>query len=182
MKKILLVLVFIANVSILFAQKSVKPDMPIDDDSKIVTYKGVVEISGVSKSELYKRANNWFKSYYVNPTQVIQLADSNTGKIEGKAQFTTYKTLKNDVKAQADLVKYTITIDIKEGKFRYSITKINLQAPSYKPIESYFSEADPIKDEHWSTLKQADDYFIKTISFMREGMDKPSSNIKKDEW
>ncbi len=159
-----------------------RPEMPIDEETKIVNYKGVVELSGVTKDELYQRALNFFKSYYKNSSQVIQNADAGSGKIEGKAQFTTQKTLKNGVKAQADMVKYSISIMVKDGKYKYEITKINLQAPSYKPIETYFNENDPMKEEHWNTLTQADDAFNTLIGFLKEGMEKSTSAPKKEDW
>lgn len=31
-----------------------RPEMPIDEETKIVNYKGVVELSGVTKDELYQ--------------------------------------------------------------------------------------------------------------------------------
>jgi hypothetical protein len=167
------------------AQKNAvtKPDMPMDEDTKIVTYKGVVELSGVTRSELYKRAYNFFKSYYAKYTaNTITVNDSVNGRLEAKAQFPTYKTLKNGVKTSADLVQYTFTIDVKDGKYRYTITKINIKAASYKPIETYFSDTDPNKEEHWSTLTQADDNFNKMVGDMREGMEKPSNKVKKDDW
>lgn len=181
---LLLLLTFISLHSL--AQKKpdaiTKPDMPIDEETKIVSYKGVVELSGVGKDELYARANNFIKSYYKNPTQVIQTADAAAGKIEGKAQFQTMKTLKNGVKAPADMVKYSINIYVKDGKYKYEITKINLQAPSYKPIETYFSETDPLKEEHWETLTQADDTFNTLVGLIKEGMEKPSTATKKEDW
>jgi hypothetical protein len=154
----------------------------MDEETKIVSYKGVVELSGVNKDELFARAQNFFKTNYKNYTQVIQNADAQAGKIEGKAQFPTQKTLKNGVKAQADMVKYSISIMLKDGKYKYEITKINLQAPSYKPIESYFSETDPLRDEHWETLTQADDYFNTLVGLIKEAMEKPSSTTKKEDW
>jgi hypothetical protein len=159
-----------------------KPDMPIDEETKIVSYKGVVELSGVSKDELYARAYHFFKSYYKNPSQVIQTADAAGGKIEGKAQFATYKTLKNGVKAQADMIKYSISIMVKDGKYKYEITKINIQSASYKPIETYFSETDPLRDEHWETLTQADDVFNTLVGLIKEAMEKPSTSAKKEDW
>ncbi len=184
MKKILTSVFFILSAIVSMAQKTAptRPEFPMDSEGKTIEYKGIIELSGVTKSELYKRGYNWIKSYYVNPTQVIQTADSVSGKIEGKAQFATSKILKNGVKAQADMVKYNITLDIKDGKYRYTITRINLQAPSFKGIETYFSETDPLVEEHFSTLTQADEMFTKIIGFLREGMEKPSVNVKKDEW
>ncbi len=168
-----------------FAQKKpevTKPDMPIDEETKIVSYKGVVELGGVTKDELFTRAQNFYKANYKNYSQVIQTADAEAGKIEGKAQFPTQKTLKNGVKAQADMVKYSINIMLKDGKYKYEITKINIQAPSYKPIESYFSETDPLRDEHWETLTQADDFFNTLVGLIKESMEKPSTSVKKEDW
>ena len=183
MKKILFLFIAIAAFNYSWAQKATKPDMPVDNDTKLVTYTAVVNLDGVTRSEVYKRAYKFFKSYYAKfAANTITVTDSVNGKMEAKAQFPTYKVLKNGVKTPADLLQYTFTIDVKDGKYRYTITKINIKAASYKPIETYFSDTDPAKDEHWSTLTQADDAFNKMIGDMREGMEKPSTPAKKADW
>ncbi|MFN9496592.1 MAG: DUF4468 domain-containing protein [Bacteroidota bacterium] len=159
-----------------------KPEMPISNDTKIVSYTSVIELAGISKDELFLRAQNFYKSNYKNSSQVIQSADAATGKIEGKAQFTTEKILKNGVKAQADMIKYSINLMLKDGKYKYEITNINIQAASYKPIETYFSETDPLRDEHWGTLNQADEYFNNLVGLIKEAMEKPSSVTKSEDW
>jgi hypothetical protein len=71
---------------------------------------------------------------------------------------------------------------LKDGKYKYEITNINIQAASYKPIETYFSETDPLRDEHWGTLNQADEYFNNLVGLIKEAMEKPSSVTKSEDW
>jgi hypothetical protein len=161
------------------AQKApVKPEMPKDDEN-LVNYKGVMDVPGASKSELYKRATIFFNTYFPSKA-VVQNADSVAGHIEGKAKFDVQKEQKG-VKSLNERVQYTVILDVKDDKYRYQITKINLQAPSYKPIEKYLDEAD--KDElHAKALSDAHTQFEKIEQDLRDAMDKPSSKVKKDDW
>lgn len=183
MKKILLILFLLPAIS--FGQKKpllTAPDMPIDNDSKIVSYQGVIELPGISKSELYKRAMKWMKEYYPNPTQVLQEQDSTGGKIVGKAQFDVTRTLKDGKTAPSDRVKYTITFLFKEGRYKYEITKINIHAPSYLPIERYFDENAENSQDHFNTLNQANDKFEAMVEGLKDRMNQPSEKVKKDDW
>ena len=161
------------------AQKApVKPEMPLDDEN-LVNYKGVMDVPGVDKAELYKRAVIFFNTYFPSKA-VVQNADSVAGHIEGKAKFDTQKEQKG-VKSLNERVQYTVIIDAKDNKYRYQITKVNLQAPSYKPIEGYLAETD--KDElHAKALSDAHTQFEKIEQDLRDQMDKPSVKVKKDDW
>jgi len=185
MKKTYLILSILMMSLCAFSQKKqplTVPDMPIDNDSKIVSYQGVVELPGVSKKELYMRAVKWVKENYPNPTQVLQEQDSASGKLVGKAQFDVVRTLKNGTTAPSDRVQYTITFLFKEGRYKYEITKINIKAQSYLPIEKYFDENAENSQDHFNTLNQANDKFEAMVESLKERMNQPSEKVKKDDW
>lgn len=161
------------------AQKApLKPEMPLDDEN-MVNYKGVMDVPSADKAELYKRAVIFFNTYFPSKA-VIQNADSVAGHLEGKAKFDVQKESKG-VKSLNERVQYTVILDVKDYKYRYQITKINLQAPSYKAIEGYLAETD--KDElHAKALTDAHTQFEKIEQDLRDQMDKPSVKVKKDDW
>jgi hypothetical protein len=161
------------------AQKApTKPEMPLDEDNK-VNYTAVMDMSGVDKAELYKRAVIFFNTYFPSKG-TLQAADSLAGHLEGKSQFDVQKEIKG-VKSLNERVKYTVIIDVKEGKYRYQITRVLLHAQSQKAIEPYLDESD--KDElHAQALNDAHAQFEKIEQDLRDAMEKPSVKVKKDDW
>lgn len=175
----LLLLAGLFTVGQAVAQKApVKPTMPMDDEN-LVNYKGVMDMPGVSKSELYKRALIFFDTYFPSKA-AVQNADSVAGHIEAKAKFDVMKEQKG-VKSLNERLQYTVILDVKDDKYRYQITKINFAAQSQKPIEKYLDEND--KDElHAQALNDAHTQFEKIEQDLRDAMDKPSTKVKKDDW
>ncbi|MFI5135006.1 MAG: DUF4468 domain-containing protein, partial [Chitinophagales bacterium] len=147
MKKTLWLSIMILMPAVMLAQKSQKdqlasPDMPRSEENNQVYYMEVITLDGVDKAELFRRANNWYHKFYKNPTGVLESADSVNGSMVFKPAFPAYR-MKDGVKVQAAVVKYTLSLGFKDGKYRYEIKNINLQAASYYPIEKLFDAKDP---------------------------------------
>ena len=63
--------------SVKFSQKNkntpvTPPKLPMDANTGLYTYNGVIEVPGTAKDELYKRAFAWANTYYKNPGDVIR--------------------------------------------------------------------------------------------------------------
>src|SRR5688500_7330056 len=90
MRKIILV-ICLAGISMMAsAQKEPLQTpfaVPIDSITDLITYEGVVEVKGHSAAMLYKRAHDWFQTYYKNPKEVIRENDSVKFSIVGKHLF-----------------------------------------------------------------------------------------------
>lgn len=87
-------------------------------DAKVYEYRLVDSVSGASKADLYVRARQWFAKTYGSSKSVIEMDDKEAGKIVGKA-LTNWPIRGGfgNILCQS-LVHYTITIDIKDGKYR----------------------------------------------------------------
>lgn len=123
MKTLVLILVSISALA----------QMPLDSSTHKFTYTGVVEVPGATKEEIYLRAHSWFVSYYKNADAVIQLQDKEAGRIIGKGRFGVVWQMGIE-----RLVRHTVQIDIKEGRFRYSISNFMVYFSSFYdefPIE-----------------------------------------------
>lgn len=86
-----------------------------------ITYTEVVPLAGVSKTELYTRARQWFSEAYKSADNVIQMDDKQAGIIIGKALFR----FKSGVAFSAiveGVINYTVKISVKEGRYKYEIT------------------------------------------------------------
>lgn len=163
-------------------EKPVMPDLPRNEENEQVYYMEVVPMEGVDRMELYRRSQKWMTAYFKNPAGFLETADSASGSLVMKPQFPVYRTLKNGVKAQAAIVRYSLVIGFKDGRYRYEIKDVNLKAASYEPIEKLFDENDPNVEDHYNTLNEADKSFRELINNLKESMKESSSKVKKDEW
>jgi len=85
------------------------------------------------------------------------------------------------VRRDAGLITYQIRIELKENKYRYTLTDFNLKAASRFPVEKWMSKTDPAYDPRWDLyLYQIDTTMQRLVSTLTEKM-KPVVQ-KKDEW
>jgi hypothetical protein len=177
-------LIFISNVE---AQKSkepvVIPQLPVDSITGLYSYSKVNQEPGITKDQLYSRAFAWANSFYKNPADVIREKDPVSGKLLIKARFKiSNEPDKKGVVTQAGDVMYTLTMNFKDGRYKYEITKINWQQVSYYPIEKWKDTASPsFKQEFAYYMKQTDEN-IKGIITDFEKKIGINSVVKTSEW
>lgn len=165
--------VLIFSTTVLFAQTQtvVVPKMPIDTVTKLISYSEVVKQDGI-KDTLYNRAIHWTNTFFKNPQDVTKIRDNENGKVEGIYRFKVYNVPdKEGIKTEAGTVSYTFTIDLKENKYRYTITKLNLKGVSYFALERWLNKKDPSYQPAWDGyLVQVDTYIKDFIKSMKKGM------------
>ena len=167
----------------------VAPSLKAQDVTPL-TYSEVIQVDGVPKDELYNRAKQWFTSTYGDATKVVQNEDKDAGIITGKAisapiflKFFYKKPSGLGRKAEEPMygeAKYTLTIAVKDGRYKYSISDIYHDKWGLLP-ESFdnLDLPDVIKDTYGKEAdrnglkKSADTVFEKLISSLKTGMDKP---------
>jgi hypothetical protein len=115
-------------LAIPFAGFAQKPSLPIDTPSNSVSFNEVVKVEGVSKDDLYLRAREWFAKSFRSSKDVIQMDDKASGKIIGKGGAKgTYSQL---LFTGPLYVEYTITIVVKDGRYRYEISDFGYYPPA----------------------------------------------------
>lgn len=87
----------------------------------VIEYSEVITVDGVEASELYKRAKIWLVDAFKSSKDVIQNDDKDNNIVIGKGFFSGI--------GHNQLVKnprywFTIRIDSKDGRYRYSISDI----------------------------------------------------------
>lgn len=182
MNSIFKILVF--SVSLLAAINSLAQDntpaLPVDQDSKLITYKEVVTVSG-TPAELFNRAIEWVNKQYKNPTDATKVRNPATGLIEIIHRIELVKDEKG-ITRPAGIVDYSLKLEMKEGRYRYTITNFNYKDVSRQPIEIWLNKKDkaylPAWDEY---LKQVDNATLKLIEGLKLGMLPPAPK-KPDEW
>jgi hypothetical protein len=164
----------------LSAQNAVNP---IDADTKLITYVKVVEQPGLAKKDLFDRALAWVNSYYKNPADVLRENDGHAGKLVCKARFKLMSEPdKNGFQKDDGNVQYTLTIEAKEGKYRYKLTEINWKQPSYFPAERWMDTKNQNYSKTWEWyLKFTDEQVKKIVSDLEKYMLQPPK-AKKDDW
>ena len=105
-------------------------DMPIDPDTKLIAYSEVVDVSSVSKSDLYVRANTWFTRTFKSAKSVLDLQDKEAGKLIGKGVLPMIIKLPMIGSTDAGTVSMTVTIICKDGKYKYVIDNLNHFRPT----------------------------------------------------
>ncbi|MFH2144110.1 MAG: DUF4468 domain-containing protein [Bacteroidota bacterium] len=180
---LILSVAFIFNIS---AQKKdeivyQKPDLPIDETSKLITYTKVVQTSGTSE-ELFRKGLNWFNTYYKNPADVIREKDQVAGKIVGKGRLKILNPPdKNAVQTMKGIVLYTLTTEFKEGRFKYTVTDINLKSASYYACEQWLEAESPTYSQVYNFfLQQVNDQIIEAITNLENEMTKAPENKPQD--
>jgi hypothetical protein len=156
-------------------------NLPIDPDSKKIMYRGVVDQEGTS-AYLYDRAIEWFGYYYVNAQSVYSLQDKVNGKIEGTGRMKIfYQDAAAGIRRDGGQIQYLIKIELRDNKYRYTLTDFNLKSASKFPIEKWMNKTDPAYNPNWdSYLYQVDTTMQRLVSTLKERM-KPRT-VKKDEW
>lgn len=178
-KNIITLLIFLNSVSV-YAQNK----LPVNPESKLISYNKVVATEGIDKNELFKRAINWVNTFYNNPNDVLREKDSIMGKIVCKPRFKiSNEPDKTGFVKDAGNVQYTLTILFKEGRYKYDLTDINWKQLSYYPIERWLdTKAQNYSKEYPYYLKQVEANSIKTLADLEKAMTLPSKKVKKDDW
>jgi hypothetical protein len=164
-----------------FGQTKIQtPQIPMDPDSKLIMYREVVDQEGI-KDILYDRGASWFSSFYKSPSSVLRIQDKVNGKIEGTGRFFISYVDDQGNTRDAGIINYTIKLELKDNKYRYTLTDFNLKGASRYPLEKWLNKNDPVYNTQWdSYLYQVDTTMQSLVRNLKEGM-KPKV-IKKDEW
>ena len=122
--------------------------LPIDSTTNKITFQEVVQSPGISQDELYTRAREWFALTFKSAQDVIQMDDKASGKIIGKgAHRGTAMIL---LTPSAFSLNYTVSLTVKEGRYRYEITDFTSQSdpsqyipnPTRAPIDLWATDPD----------------------------------------
>ncbi|MDR2979069.1 MAG: DUF4468 domain-containing protein [Bacteroidales bacterium] len=156
------------------------PYLPIDEDTKLVTYKEVVNEKGAPQ-ELYDRAMVWVKDFYKNTAEVIKNSDRETGVINMRSSAKIYVTLKDGTKKLKNIVYYNFKLECRQDRYRYTITDFNEKAATAAPIEAWYDTKNPLwNPNQYEFLIQIDEQIKALIESLEEGMLPKVEKV--DEW
>lgn len=118
--------------------------LPLDSVSGKVTYTGVVQVPGASAAELYSRGREWFAYTFGSSKTVLEMDDHEAGKLIGRA-YAQFDFAAGIGRPQPWALWRKIKVEVKEGKYRYTISDFVLGGPisqpdaSTHPLESWLA-------------------------------------------
>lgn len=151
---------------------------PIDKDTGLITYQEVVQQPGTA-DELYVRCIEWINTWYKNPADVCKVRNRESAVIEIHHRFEILNE-KDDARLIAGIVNYTLKLEFKPGRYRYSVSDMNLKQASRFPIERWLDKSDSMYTPLWDDyLKQVDTQVKELIESLKAGMQPPV--VKQEE-
>ncbi len=169
----------IALNNIICAQDSTSV-VPIDKETNKITYQEVVPAKGTA-DDLYIRGIAWINAFYPNPTDVTKTRNREDGVIEGIARFKIFYVDEEERTRDAGLISYTIKLEFKNERYRYTITDFNFKQTSRFPVENWLDKNDPSYNPQWDDyISQVDTYIRSLITDLKKGMVEIVK--KEDEW
>lgn len=140
--KTLLFLISLFTFSGVFSQA-----LPYDSVQKKLIYTEVVQVPGADAAKLYDRAMAGLNILYKDLATKLTTNDKTNGKVVLKHfDQLMLKDPKTGVLYQSDLVKFNITIMMKEGRYKFEITNFTIDRGIKFPIEKYITKDDPYYD------------------------------------
>jgi hypothetical protein len=160
----------------------------IDEETKLITYTEVIEIPSVSKDELFNRSKMWISRAFRSSKAVTDLEDKEGGKIIAKGNISTTIKMPLSPRLDAGAVSMTVTLLLKDGKYKYVVDNFQHSAPigtpgtwiSVGPLEQEKAKAGMMSrpsNPEWRELKE--DAF-KTIESMIADLKKAMQKSEKD--
>jgi hypothetical protein len=140
--------------------------LPLDPSTQHITYEGVVTVPGVSQSDLYKRAATWIAGAYSQGNATGLREDLTTGvlSLQGARPVAVHNLYEGVMRSSyAGVVRHTLTIYVKDGRYKYVLTNLTHDAvgtPNMRsggPLEqersSLFGYAGLGSHKPWTDMK-----------------------------
>jgi len=178
----MLIAVIVAGYSFGQTEEEVTGNIPVDENTKLVTYQDVIDEKG-DQNELFNRCIYWLNEFYANPVAVTKKRDFESGLIKGQHQFRVYYTDDEGYKKDAGMVMYDFKIEFKQDRYRYTVDNFILRKASRYPVEQWLDKNDPNYNQNWAGYLSQIDNFMRTewIPTLLEKM-KPEEVFEEEEW
>ncbi|MDP6909197.1 MAG: DUF4468 domain-containing protein [Flavobacteriales bacterium] len=170
----------------LFAQKKAElswPAMNLDPKTNLITYSEVSEVAGVPSADLYDRAMGWVKGYYKNYAEKLRKNDRDAGEIEIFGRFPIFAYDKKGVKttSREGLIQYTLVIRFRDGRYKYTLNKLNLKDMSYQPLELWLDRDHHNARNHSFYMTDVDLELNEMLNKMKAAIAAPP-DAGEDDW
>ena len=158
------------------------PQMPVNPDTKLITYEGEIKVEGLKADQIYKKTDNWMKGYFKNSSKVIKAHDFPKKRIYASPRFRILTPPdKKGTQLMGGIVLYEFKIEAHDGYLKYKLTKFHWKQPSYYPIEKWMDTSAPTYQKRFAYfLKQVDEEANKVINDMKKALQ--AQEKTNDDW
>lgn len=153
----------------LIVSAQTEPNPPKDEvlKNQFPNYQGVIQAESKSTDVIYSTLKSWVATTYNSANDVIQLDDKDNGKLIVKAlSGFAYKVMGSNIGSKCF---YTLTIDTKGNRFRYTINitevevgtknqsayKMLIEKPDKGQSKDILKEVEAIKNDLIGRMKAA---------------------------
>ncbi|RZK14723.1 MAG: DUF4468 domain-containing protein [Hymenobacter sp.] len=101
--------------------------LPLDPQTQLISYQGVVEVPGVRKADLYARAATWVAKSYAATDNDVQKHDPEAGEllVKGVRPAVTHALYEGVMRSSyGGVVRHSLTIYVKDGRYKYILTDL----------------------------------------------------------
>lgn len=179
MKNVFSVLVLLLFATTAFSQTKT---IPISDKTKKICFQRVIPTEGTNTEVFNRIAGEWLRSAYKNPMAVVTGNDGS--KITGKHLIQL--SCDEEVKSKCPAVNYKFTVEVREGRIRYTITDFTLDTSKttkgYYPIENWLNKEDPLYDAAWGDYLDQIATFAESWGANLEEKLIPEQKVEEEEW
>lgn len=147
----------------------------------VLKYEAVVEAPGMSSEKLFQNAKLWFLESFQSTKDVISFEDDRLGAIAGNGIFTIYSEfMGRPIDRQ---VYFSVRIEVKENRFRYSISDLTIGPTRYPVINQihpkylFKKNGKPVESEWkfaWS--------YEEKIEALEDSIKRFIPKVKPDDW
>lgn len=123
---------------------TIKP-LPVNRTSNKIEYRDVIEVPGKSEEQIYTEARAWISRTFNSATATIELSAEEETALTGKGTFISVISVHPEglIRHLSVDIRFLLSIDVKEGKYRYTLTDLEVRDPSgsyYLPAEDRISD------------------------------------------
>ena len=186
---------FLSLFLLLFQFSIAQDDILPKSEDGYYTFYEVVDAYSIDSTQLLHNAESFLKGYINKKQKKTLTVDKQSGSVQAKSSFRVFKkgTLGKNVDGA---VEYSISIDVKDQKYRYIITDFIFQEyekdryGKFVPIKGKIKNLEePVSklnewqwDAHKRTVKEKTDELINSlkIEMLKTNQSKKKVKVKKD--
>lgn len=175
------IVVFMTFVKAFPQEPEQNQPVPVNENTGLITYQEVVETKG-NTNELYNRAIGWINSFYANPASATRVRNPESGIIDILHRFRISYEDDSGAQRDAGMVSYELLLELRDGRYRYTMSNFTLRQASRFPVERWLDKTDRAYNPNWDIyLNQVDEFSRNLIESLKQGME-PEVIIEVDEW
>jgi hypothetical protein len=159
----------------------------IDPQTGRITYTGVVQVEGASADQLFSRATLWYASTFKSAGSAIDLSDRASGVIVSApgVNFPAFYVKKNGTKIEDGVIKFSLKIECREGRFKYTLTNLehaNGNTCSGGELERASAAGMCFWNNLWASMKaEAHTTVQELVANLQKAMSNPQT-IEGSDW